>query len=375
MAANRLASSVTLHFSHRPATGLDGVCEDRREMRHAAIHLAFAILAIADFVATPVTTSRLDPPAAVPAAAPALDVPSPVRVDAHATARPRVSLPSPFTLDDPRGRAFTFRVKSALDPGHGLPNAWVYVPRAFDLASPTTHVTIIFHGWQNCIASYVSPRGAGCLSGALHTGYDVAAQVERSGIRSLVVVPQLAYEVKSSEGGPLAKRGGLRAFLTELVEETLEPVLGARRYADVDRVALVASSGGWQALIPALVDGGVDAVRDVYLLDAYYFREPLTSYLLERLDRFDPARRDRMRFGLVFCLVISGSARVAEELGETLEARMRASGRADLVRFRKTLANPTFDELTPPISVVSTLMDHDEVVRKYLWQVLAASGL
>ena len=356
----------------------------RLAARHGvAVHVAFAVIAIADFVTSPMpaatagtNTATLAPtPTPTPTPTPASTLsltPTPTLTRALTPTSP----PSPFPPDlDPRGRAFTFRVRSAVDPGRGLPNAWVYIPRAFDRTRPTLHVTVIFHGWQNCIASYVSPRGAGCLSGALHTGYDIPAQVERSGISSLVVVPQLAYEVKSSEGGPIAKPGGLRAFLTELIEESLVPILGPHRYDDVDRVALVASSGGWQSLMPALVQGGVDAVRDVYLLDAYYFKEPLTSFLLAHLDDFDPKRRSPMRFGLVYCLVISGSARAAEELGETLQRRMTAAGRPDLVQFRKTLANPSPDELAPPVVVTSTLMDHDEVVRKYLWQVLAASRL
>lgn len=326
------------------------------------VHVAFALLAIADFVTSP-------SPAATATAPSTAIAPSTPTAPSTATA------PSTPTLPDPRGRAFTFRVRSAIDPGHGLPNAWVYVPRAFDRASPTLHIAVVFHGWQNCIASYVSPRGTGCLTGALHTGYDIPAQVERSGIRSLVVVPQLAYEVKSSEGGPIAEPGGLRRFVTELVEESLAPIVGAHRYADVDRVALIASSGGWQSLMPALTQGGVDAIRDVYLLDAYYFKEPLTSFLLARLDEFDPKARSPMRFGLIYCLVISGSARVAEDLGKTLQRHMTERGHGDLVQFRKTLADPSDDELRPPIFVTSTLMDHDEVVRKYLWQVLAASHL
>ena len=154
----------------------------------------------------------------------------------------------------------------------------------------------------------------------------------------------------------------------------MAPILGKHAYDDVDRVALLSSSGGWQSLEPALVQGGVD-VRDVYLLDSHYYREPVLSHLLARLDRFDPSHPRPMRVGVIFCLVISGSARISAELGETLQKRMAERGQADLVRFRNTLANPTPDELAAPIAVVSTLMDHDEVVRKYLWQVLAASGL
>lgn len=280
--------------------------------------------------------------------------------------------------EDPRGKAYTFRVRSALDPGHGLPNAWVYVPKAFDPTRRELHVAVIFHGWQNCIRSYVSPHGDVC-SQRRHTGYDIPAQAEESGTRAIVVVPQLAYEVKSSESGPLGEPGGLRRFLVELVEEALAPVLGPHRYDDVSRVALLASSGGWQALTPALVRGGVDdRVRDVYLLDALYDAEPLTSWFLARRRAFDPDGDRPMRFALVYCWFISGSARVDESFGETMRGALEEEGLAGVARIRTGPAErrePTDDELAAPFVVVQTGMDHDAMVRTYLWRVLRAASL
>ena len=50
-------------------------------------------------------------------------------------------------------------------------------------------------------------------------------------------------------------------------------------------------------------------------------------------------------------------------------------GKTTLLRILAGLDDPSEGELRAPIYVTSTLMDHDEVVRKYLWQVLAASHL
>jgi hypothetical protein len=282
------------------------------------------------------------------------------------------TIPAPAV--DPRGRAYELHVRGAIDPGHGMPNAWVYVPRAFDPTRRRLHVFVVFHGWQNCIKSYVSPHGEVC-SQRHHTGYDVAAQIEQSGTHAIVVVPQLAYEVKSSDPGKLGAPGGLRALLEELVEESLVPVLGAHDYEDIERVALVASSGGWQALTPALVQGGVEAVHDVYLLDALYEDEPLTSFFLSRAKEFDPRRPSPWRFTLVYCWYISGSARVDERFGAAMKGALDAEGLGDLARVRSEWREPNEDELRAPFAVVSTGMNHDAMVLAYLWRVLRAAEM
>jgi hypothetical protein len=59
-------------------------------------------------------------------------------------------------------------------------------------------VTVTFRGFKNCIRSYVTAEGRRCRPGGrIRTGYDVAAQVERSGTRAIVVVPELAYDAPS----------------------------------------------------------------------------------------------------------------------------------------------------------------------------------
>jgi hypothetical protein len=280
--------------------------------------------------------------------------------------RPSRGVPS---TPDPRGKAFTFRVRTNTDPGEGKPNAWVYVPSAFDRQTDKLRIALIFHGWQNCLDSYVKPGGGHCRIGR-RTGYDVPGQTEKSGTKAIVVIPQLAYEKKSSDPGPLGEPGGLRAFLRELVEEWLEPVLGRYRYEDIERVALLASSGGWQALNPALLYGGVDAVKDVYMLDAFYKDEPLTEYFLDRLPRFQDGS---LRFGLVYCTHIGLSSLASKTFGKRLSTALAERGvRA---RFRDDGPEAELAELEAPFAVLPTHHGHDDMVNQYLWRFLRASGL
>jgi hypothetical protein len=326
------------------------------------VHAAFAVLAA-------IEVGNL----CAPEPARAITVSAP-RARALPAAAPPLAETVPAPAVDPRGRAYELHVRGAVDPGHGMPNAWVYVPRAFDPTRRRLHVVVVFHGWQNCIRSYVSPHGEVC-SQRSHTGYDVAAQVERSGTRAIVVVPELAYEVKSSDPGKLGAPGGLRALLEELVEESLVPVLGAHRYEDIDRVALLASSGGWQALTPALVQGGVETVHDVYLLDALYEDEPMTSFFVSRAKEFDPRRSSPWRFTLVYCWYISGSARVDERFGAAMKDALDEAGLGDFARVRSEWREPSEDELRAPFAVVSTGMNHDTMVSSYLWRVLRAADM
>ena len=254
-------------------------------------------------------------------------------------------------------------------------NAWVYIPKAFDPSKPL-HLAIVFHGFKNCIDSYVSPGGKICTPGQeQRTGYDIPAQVEKSGTGAIFVVPQLAYDQKSSDPGKLGKIGGLRRFVKELVEVALAPEIGARRYEDVERVMLLASSGGYQGLLPALANGRVERVRDVYLLDAFYVdTSALTAFLREHPEDFRPDAKDPRHFGLVFCRK-SGTARQSRDLGTRLGTFMEGHGGGAYYAYDGWSPIPGLDDLRVPAFVYMSSLEHDRVVSEYLWKFLAVSGI
>lgn len=276
------------------------------------------------------------------------------------------------------GRAMKLFVK------HGMehwwrPNAWVYVPAAFDLSKKNLHVVVIFRGFKNCIDSYTSPRGLPCVAGRpARTGYDVARQVERSGTGAIVVLPELAFDQPNADPGALGLPGGFRAFLEEIVEESLAPVIGAHKYADIDRVALFASSGGYQALVPALAYGEVDAVRDVYLFDALYTENAaMTGFLKDHLRDFTPQAASPRRFSLIYCHKFTGTQSSSPTFGRHVEQWFTGAGLGENVVFEPYLrpVGPSFDDLRPPVTIYRTRLEHDQIVANYLWQYLAVSGI
>lgn len=268
----------------------------------------------------------------------------------------------------------TFRLEHGFDAPYGKPNAYVYVPRAYDPGAPLRVVTI-FHGFKNCIASYVSPRGQPCLDGTdVGTGYDLPRQMEKAGTGAILVVPEISYGITSSDPGRLGEPGEFRAFLTELLD-ALAPTIGRRRVEDIERFALMASSGGYQALEPVLDHGGVP-VTDLYLLDAYYLYSDsaVARFLRDATTSFSPGAAKPRRFGVLYSR--KGGARMQSEiLRRKALAWLHAAGEDDLGHFDPGSALPGIDELAKPVYVLKVILMHDFIVARYFWQMLKAGGM
>ncbi len=240
-------------------------------------------------------------------AAPLIAATEPPRVrrqvndDTELTAAVVLSTKAPRAAGFEAGFDVTFRLREGVDDlPPGKPNAWVYVPARFDPVAPL-RVVVIFRGFLNCIASYTSPEGIPCTPGhPKRTGYDLPRQIERSGIRALVVLPELVYDERSSDPGKLGEPGAIRRFLTELLER-LEPMIGRHKIDDAERIAFMASSGGFQALEPALEHGGVEA-RDLLLMDAFYVydKSAMARFLKDHLPEYEPTTPRPRRFTMLY---------------------------------------------------------------------------
>jgi hypothetical protein len=312
-----------------------------------------------------------------------------VTIEPISAAAAATKAPAPATTVEPaqpatrpkerrEGQAMKLFVKHGMEHGW-RPNAWVYVPSAFDPAKKNLHVVVIFRGFKNCIDSYTSAHGLPCVAGRpARTGYDVAKQVERSGTGAIVVLPELAFDQPNADPGALGAPGGLKAFLKELVEESLANVIGKHTFEDIDRVALFASSGGYQALVPALAFGQVDAVRDVYLFDAMYGENAaITGFLRDHMQDFSPTADKPRRFSLIYCHKFTGTQRASLQFGRHVEKWFSDAGLGDRVAFEPYLkpVGPSLDDLRPPVTIYRTRLEHDQIVASYLWQYLLVSGI
>lgn len=259
-----------------------------------------------------------------------------------------------------------FAVVPSGNPGDAeRPNLWVLVPSAFDPEAPLS-VVVVFHGFHNCLRSFVAPKGEPCVRFSFpRTAYDLVGQMERAHARSIVVVPQLAYAAQDSNPGGLGMHGAVRALVADALR-VARPFVQDRGVESVARVAYVSASGGFEALFPALARGGLP-VHDVLMLDGFYSSSPelddwLTGAFAAQSQPSPP------RFQLVYATAASTEA-------PTEAFAQRKDLVAAKVHWSPTPRAVSVDDLSAPLAVVHSVETHDEVARVDLWKVIAAAGL
>ncbi|HEY1956430.1 MAG TPA: hypothetical protein VGH28_12480 [Polyangiaceae bacterium] len=263
-------------------------------------------------------------------------------------------------------RVLTFRLEHGESVPGERPNTWVHVPAG---VANDLKLTFVFHGFKNCIASYTS-AGASCRKRdpEKRPGYAIAEQLEREGSTSIVVVPETSFDVESAEAPALAMHGAFRAYVSELLE-ALADETGGKTLADVKRLALVASSGGYQALEPILADSE-SMVSDVILLDAgYMYPNSTVGHFLGVVLGELASGAPEHRLGILYT-PSGGALPTSFALREIAE---RAAGeRGSFAHFRD---DPPIDALRSPLYVHRVDEDHDVVVRRNLGRAIAAAGL
>lgn len=279
----------------------------------------------------------------------------------------------------------TFRLASGNEPPENRPNAWAYLPSHFDPAV-ALHVIVLFHGFRNCIYSYTALGGRPCVpTGPKRTGYDLVNQLERSGSGAILVVPEISFNEDTSDPQKLGGKGAMRAFLDELLDTYLAPYIGPHRSGDVTRLALGASSGGYQALLPVMELGGVKAT-ELYFFDALYL-EPIRggavgNFLWASPDELDPTRPSPKRFTVVYT-DNGGTTAQSEATAKLARAWLADAGKPELGSFEDFSPThrvprhpePAVDDLRAPISIVYSSSEHDKIMHRDFWTVVAASGI
>jgi hypothetical protein len=249
----------------------------------------------------------------------------------------------------------------------------VHIPATRDRSSDL-RVTFIFHGFKNCIESYTS---AGIICAQEHNvvrpGYQIAAQLERAGSKSIVVIPETSFDVMSSEAPELSRHGGFRKYVNEVLDAIADETGGAK-LADVSRLALSASSGGYQALEPIL-DDNTGIVTDVILMDAaYMFPKSAVGRYLRVAATELAAGAVQHRIGILYTRS-GGALPMTEELMHITQHSLEASSALDRASFKRYEGDPKAEDMTGPLWIHYVHEDHDVVVRRNLGKVIAAAGL
>jgi len=225
-----------------------------------------------------------------------------------------LSLDSPATVGGARGRAapttatacdaerpalphaLFFELRSGAFPGTGHPDAAVHVPPGFD-ATERPGLVLYLHGWRGCAAAaFTSDEGPCDDAGGV--GVDLASQIDDAGVNALFIAIETRFFTASGEPGQLAMPGGGRDLIRELLSEHLAGPLGCPLALDaIDRIAIVAHSGGYQGSAGLLTLGDLPHVSEVVLLDALYGADDAFAEWIEHRSRlFDPSASDALHF-------------------------------------------------------------------------------
>lgn len=207
---------------------------------------------------------------------------APVHLAATACEGKRPPLPTLF-----------YELQSGAFAGSEWPDVAVHVPPGFD-ATRLPSAVVYFHGWNGCVAASLSDEDTPCSEGGepRHASA-LASELDGAHVNALLIAVELRADAPTGEPGQLAAPGGLRELLRELFVEHLAEPLGCTLDVDrLDRVVVMAHSGGYQAAASVLARGDVPQITELDLLDSYYGAdEVFRGWAIDAVDRFDGTRR------------------------------------------------------------------------------------
>ena len=251
----------------------------------------------------------------------------------------------------------------------------VHVPPGFD-ATRRPGLIVYFHGWSGCVEAALSAEDRPCADGGEpRPASALAAQIDDAGVNALLVAIELRVDMPTGEPGRLAMPGGLRDLLRELFAERLAGPLGCALEVDgLDRVVLIAHSGGYQAAASALALGDVPRVTEVDLLDALYGADDLLlRWIRSQAGRFDRHASDRLRFvDLYTCC--GGTAEASRALGLEARAALAGAGLAAEVQADDAVGEPDAAGLAHSVVLQQVPAPHGELPRVYLGELVRAAG-
>ncbi len=263
-----------------------------------------------------------------------------------------------------------FELRSGAFPGSGHPDAAVHVPPGFD-ATRRPGVLLYFHGWNGCVATSLADEDSPCTDeGEARPASALAAQIDAARVNALLVAVELRVDMPTGDPGQLAMPDGLRDLLRELFSEHLADPLGCTLDVEaLDRVVVMAHSGGYQAAASALRYGGLPRITEVDLLDAFYGADGIFEDWVGRaVDRDDP----RLRF---VDLYTAAGGTVARSRALAALAHARAGGFEHLIGDDDGDAELSIDALgRRPVVFKRVPLEHAQLPRAYVGLLARAAG-
>jgi hypothetical protein len=324
----------------------------------AAVAIGLGLAAVLAVDAPP-RSSRIEP-----RAAPATTLAAPLAGASAACAGERAPLP----------RALFFELASGAFPGSGHADVAVHVPPGFD-ATRRPGLVLYLHGWRGCAAAAFNSDEGTC-GDAGSAGTDLAGQLDAAGVNALFVALETRFGLPTGEPGQLAMPGDGRQLLRELLTERLAEPLGCPLPLEaIDRVALVAHSGGYQAAAALLALGDLPSLGEVVLLDALYGGDDLFAGWIEaRAPRFDPRSDDAVRFVDLYTGA-GGTAVGSRALADRARAMLGHAGVASALFEDDGEGDLGADMLRHPVVFKRVPLPHAALPAAYARVVFEAAGL
>ena len=266
--------------------------------------------------------------------------------------------------------ALFFQLRSGAFPGGDHPDVAVHLPPGFD-ATRSPGAVLYFHGWNGCVAAALSDDDVPCEDGGEpRAASALASQLDEARVNAMLVAVELRIDAATGETGELAGPGTMRAILGEVLGERLPTWLGCALEVDaLERIVVVAHSGGYQAAASVLEFGDLPRIGEVVLLDAFYGADEVFGrWLDDALSGEAPSRRF---VDLYTCC--GGTLARSRAMGEI--ARTRAWGE-ELVRNDDDDRGGELDsrDLDRAITFKRVGAPHGALPRRYMRAVLESSG-
>jgi hypothetical protein len=262
----------------------------------------------------------------------------------------------------------TYELRAGAFPGSGRPDVAVHVPPGFD-ATRRPGVVVYLHGWNGCVTAALSEDDVPCSEGGdPRTASALARQMDEARANAILVAVELRADMPTGEPGHLADSGGMRALLHELLSEHLAEPLGCTLDVDeLDRIVVIAHSGGYQAAASVLVFGELPQITEVDLLDAYYGADDVfTSWALDAVAQFDGSRR--------FVDIYTAGGGTLERSRAAAKLIRKAPGAGSMLLDDDGDADLSEDELAFPVVVKRVPRSHAELPRAYFRALVEAAG-
>jgi hypothetical protein len=275
----------------------------------------------------------------------------------------------------PLSAALEYQLRGGAFPGSQRPDVAVHVPAGFD-ATRRPGLVLYFHGWQGCVQAALSATDVACGDdGALRPAADLIAQVDAARINAILVAVEVRADALTGEPGQLAMPGGARSLLRELFAERLAAPLGCTLGPDaLDRIVVVAHSGGYQAAASVLEAGDLPRISEVDMLDALYGGHDIFArWIADDATRFASRVSGGLRFVDLYtcCAGTVGSSR---SMGRRARDILASAGLDQVVREDDSGADLDERDLNGPVLFKRVARAHADLPRAYVQALLGAAG-